>query len=260
MNISGIDGIGRNGNQIGAGAGEDAKTKSIKDQIARVQKKLQDLAANEDISLEEKMKKRQELQKQLSDLNSQLRQCQIEQRKKASEAKQSRQESDGMGSQAKTGRKQEDPEAEVILTAGAALKQAKVQDGVIAKQKGCAGVLEAEIRLDSSRGRSVEAKQEEPAKVEARMTGTQSLQMENLGRANQAIEESRRNEGQPETERESEEKKAGKPNEAEKTGSDRTEKLQAEEEKEDKENVPKTEENRDSEREAAPYRPINILL
>ena len=67
MNISGIDGISRNGNQIGAGAGEDAKTKSIKDQIARVQKKLQDLAANEDISLEEKMKKRQELQKQLSE-------------------------------------------------------------------------------------------------------------------------------------------------------------------------------------------------
>lgn len=284
MNISCIDGNSRNVSPIGAG--EDAKTKNIKEQIARVQKKLQDLAANEDISLEEKMKKRQELQKQLGDLNSQLRQCQSEQRRKASEAEKRRQESDNsMGGQAKAGKKQGDPAAEVILTADAALRQAKMQDGVIAKQKGRAGVLKAEIKLDSSRGRSVEAKQEELAEVEARMAETQGSQMENLNRANQAIEENREADGTPKTERQNEEKEAGRPDGTGKTGSSQTvknqtekiqgegiqlekiqiekiqiEEMQAEKDRDDKEKIPGTEEENGPEREAARYRPINILL
>lgn len=59
----------------------DAVTKSIQRQIANAQKQLQEISSNKDMAMEEKMKKRQEIQKEIADLNLQLRQHQIEQRK-----------------------------------------------------------------------------------------------------------------------------------------------------------------------------------
>lgn len=193
MKIQASDSAPITGTQMGAGMGEDAQTKNIKKQIARVQKQMQELASNDQISVEEKMKKRQELQKQLTELNGQLRQHQMEQRRKAAEIekKQQQSQSESMNPNAK---QQSDKAAEVVLSADAALKQAKVQDGVITKQKGRAGVLEAEIKLDSSRNRDVSAKQEELAKVEARMTEVQSSQIKNLSDANQNIKETKEKE------------------------------------------------------------------
>ena len=59
----------------------DSVSKNIQNQIANAQKQLQELSANENMSAEEKMKKRQEIQQQITDLNNQLRQHQIEQKK-----------------------------------------------------------------------------------------------------------------------------------------------------------------------------------
>ena len=59
----------------------DSVSKNIQNQIANAQNQLQELSANENMSAEEKMKKRQEIQQQITDLNNQLRQHQIEQRK-----------------------------------------------------------------------------------------------------------------------------------------------------------------------------------
>ena len=49
----------------------------LKKQISEVQKKIQELAQKQDMSLEEKMKKRQEYNQQIADLNAQLRQHEI---------------------------------------------------------------------------------------------------------------------------------------------------------------------------------------
>ena len=59
----------------------DSVSKNIQNQIANAQQKLQDLSSNEEMSLEDKMKKRQEIQQEINNLNQQLRQHQIEQRK-----------------------------------------------------------------------------------------------------------------------------------------------------------------------------------
>ena len=59
----------------------DSVSKNIQNQIANAQKQLQEISSNKEMSLEEKMKKRQEIQQQITDLNNQLRQHQIEQRK-----------------------------------------------------------------------------------------------------------------------------------------------------------------------------------
>lgn len=70
MRISGnYDGVG-SGGLAGMGQADDSYSKSIRSQIRQAQKQLQELGANENMGLEEKMKKRQELQKQITELNS----------------------------------------------------------------------------------------------------------------------------------------------------------------------------------------------
>lgn len=82
MKIGGINGAGRI-SQAGAysGAQEDAYSKNIKNQIAQAQKEMQQLSSDQELSMEEKMKKRQELAQKISDLNNRLQQHKLEQRR-----------------------------------------------------------------------------------------------------------------------------------------------------------------------------------
>lgn len=81
MTISSINGANTQIGQIGMNQATDSYSRNIQTQIADAQKQLQELSSNVDMSLEEKMKKRQEIQQQISDLNMQLRQHQAEQRR-----------------------------------------------------------------------------------------------------------------------------------------------------------------------------------
>jgi len=159
----------------------DSVSKNIQNQIANAQKQLQELSANENMSAEEKMKKRQEIQQQITDLNNQLRQHQIEQRKEKQQVKSS--SNDNMVSSNKkgnqgTGLSQSSMTA--IISADSAISHARVQNNVADRLEARAGVLKSEIKLDSSRGGSVEAKQEELAKVEERAAQVSSGQMSTL--------------------------------------------------------------------------------
>lgn len=83
MNINGVSGAGSQAAPVGTGAGQaaDAQSKNIRKQIEEAQKKLQEISSDGEISPEEKMKKRQEIQRQISDLRMQLRQHQAELRR-----------------------------------------------------------------------------------------------------------------------------------------------------------------------------------
>jgi len=167
----------------------DSFGKSINNQIANAQKQLQELSENKDLSMEEKMKRRQEIQQQITDLNNQLRQHQIEQRKekqelaaKSAEKKESvKNENKGAGlSQASM---------TAIISADAALSQAKVHGSVATRMEGRAGVLEAEIKLDSANGGNVEAKKEEFAKVQQKAVAAGTSQTDTLVSVSKDIEE-----------------------------------------------------------------------
>lgn len=196
MKVSGVkstDSI--SANQTGMGL-MDSVSKSIQKQIANAQKQLQDLSSNEEMPAEEKMKKRQEIQKTISDLNNQLRQHQIEVRQEKQQAKKSSsQEEKGIqrkGSSEKTGRKQtglSQASMQAMISADTSMKQAQVQGGVAAKMEGKANVLETEIKLDSGRGASVEKKQEELAETKQKMQDAEASQISSLADANQAVEE-----------------------------------------------------------------------
>lgn len=82
MGIGGVkamDGIA--GRQGAAVRPVDYASKNIQDEISNVQRQKQGLSSRQELSAEEKTKKRQELQQELSSLNTQLRQRQAEARK-----------------------------------------------------------------------------------------------------------------------------------------------------------------------------------
>lgn len=81
MTINSINGANTQIGQMGMNQATDSYSRNIQNQIADAQKQLQELSSNKDMTQEEKMTKRQELQQQISDLNVQLRQHQMEQRR-----------------------------------------------------------------------------------------------------------------------------------------------------------------------------------
>lgn len=192
-----INGINSTNTQVGGmnmTQACDSFSKNIQNQIANAQKQLQDLSANKDMSIEEKMKKRQEIQKQITDLNNQLRQHQMEQRKEKQQAKKSSMDDmlDGSNRTASktTGQSAGLSQASMkaIVSADSAMAQAQIQGGVATRMEGRAGVLESEIKLDSARGDDVEAKKEELAEVQQKAATAESAQLNTLADANKELE------------------------------------------------------------------------
>lgn len=181
MMVSGISGTGSANALAGAmgmNRASDSVSRDLTRQIEEAQKKLQELSSNENLSMEEKMKKRQELQKQINDLNSQLRQHQMELRREAAEQSRMKdkqnsgaEDSSGSGKKAgSAGKSQQEAGLsaggmQAMISADGSMKQAKVQGSVAGRMEGKAGVLEAEIKLDAGRGGSTEAKEKELAEV-----------------------------------------------------------------------------------------------
>ncbi len=194
MTINGINGANAQMRQMGMNQATDSYSRSIQNQIANAQKQLQELSSNEEMTLEEKMKKRQEIQQQISDLNMQLRQHRMEQRRAAvsgSEKRQAKSSSmDDMlgGTKAKAGEKGtglSQASMTAMLSADTSIKQAKVQGSVATELEGRANVLKAEVK----QGGNTEAKKKEIAELEQKAENATAAQMNALAEANKDVEE-----------------------------------------------------------------------
>ena len=193
MKINGLNGASTQVGGINLMQSKDSVSKNIQNQIANAQKQLQELSSNKEMSVEEKMKKRQEIQQQITDLNNQLRQHQIEQRKEQQVKKSSmndmlggsKQTASKVGNQG-TGLSQASMKA--MISADSAMAQAKIQGSVAGQMEGKAGVLEAEIKLDAARGGNVEKKKEELADAQQKAAQAESAQMNTLSNANKELE------------------------------------------------------------------------
>lgn len=186
MKINGTNGANTQMVQMGMNQAADSYSKNIQNQIANAQKQLQELSSNEDMTLEEKMKKRQEIQQQISDLNMQLRQHQAEQRKEKQQAKAS--SMDDMKSKAgEKGIGMSQASMTAMISADTSIKQAKVQGSVATSMEGRAGVLESEIK--NNHGADVTKKKEELADVTQKAQAATASQMNTLAETNKAMEE-----------------------------------------------------------------------
>lgn len=196
MNVNGINGnsTGVQAFQMKMNQGTDAVSKNLQNQIANAQKQMQELGENKEMSLEEKMKKRQEIQQQISDLQNQLRQHQIEQRKE-NQQKSGSSMDDMLGGNRqaakakKGGTGMSSASMQAIISADSSMHQVKVQGAVKSEMEGKAGVLESEIKLDEARGGDTTKKREELAEVEAKAQDITASQMEILSETEKDLKE-----------------------------------------------------------------------
>lgn len=213
MNINGVNGNGSHLPQTGVGQAEDAQSRNIRKQIEDARKSLQEVVTNGDLSPEEKMKKRQEIQKQISDLRMQLRQHQTELRKEQREEKraaENRQRMTGApGKAEEQGTGLSAAGMEAVISSESSMKQAKVQNGVAVKMEGRTGVLEAEIKQDGRSGADTSAKEAELAGAKQKAEEAAASSVKTLKEANQKLREEsgtsqtdRTKEKDPETEKE----------------------------------------------------------
>lgn len=192
MTINGINGVKPQAGQMGMNQATDSYGRNLQKQIADAQKELRELSSNEDLSLEEKMKKRQEIQQHISDLNMQLRQHQMELRKEAMNRSKEQQDEgssmEGMpGGSKSAGLSQASMTA--VISADSSLKQARVQGSVATRMDGRAGVLESEIKLDKVNGGDTRAKEAELAEVEQKAQTATASQLSTLADASKSMEE-----------------------------------------------------------------------
>lgn len=220
MNISGVSGAGMQPNMSGMGAGAadqmDPVSKDLRRQIENLQKQMQELSANQEMPMETKMKKRQELQKQISELEVQLRQHQMEVKREENQKKKNSGSSfdDLLGTkpQEKQGGKQSvgmsAGSMEALISADVSMKQADVHGSIATKMEDRAGVIETEIMLDSGRGGSsnIAFKEEELAKTKAIADQAVSSQMQALADASEAAQRANEDENDNDSIKDSEEK------------------------------------------------------
>lgn len=194
MTINSINGANTQMGQTGMNQTTDSYSRNIQSQIANAQKQLQELSSNEDMTLEEKMKKRKEIQQQISDLNVQLRQHQMEQRREKQQAKGSSMDDmpggTGNAGSTKAGSKSTglfQASMTAVISADSSIKQAKIQGSVATSMEGRANVLKSEIK--NSHGRSKEKKQEELADIEQKAQAATSSQLSTLADVSKTMEE-----------------------------------------------------------------------
>lgn len=191
MRINGFNGMNTQTGTLGITQANDAVSKNIQNQIANAQQKLQDLSSNEEMSLEDKQKKRQEIQQEIANLNQQLRQHQIEQRKEQQNKKSSSMDEMVAGPQkatAKKGTGLSQASMQTMISADSSMEQARVQGSMAKQLEGRAGVLESEIRQDAGSG-NTEKKEEELADLREKAQASTEAQMSTLSDANKSMEE-----------------------------------------------------------------------
>lgn len=207
MNINGIGGAGASRNTDGMTAGKsgqmDPESKNLQQQIEKLQNDLKEISANQDMPADTKMKKRQEIQKQISDLQIQLRQHQIEAKKAEREKK--REESsfdDLLGT--KPQQKQENgfnigmsaESMTAMVAADVSVKQANVHGSTAKKMEGRANVLEVEMKLDGGRGGSsnVDLKESELADAKEAAQKATASQLDSLAQAGETLQNASKSE------------------------------------------------------------------
>ena len=186
MQINGVNGAGmQSGNSMtGIGQGTDAYSRQLQKQISYAQKKLQDISSDENLSPEEKMKKRQEIQQEINDLNIQLRQHQIELRREKQEEKSDSPVTELTGGRknARTGKGSQaggmsEAGMSAIISADVAAGQARIQGNTAKRMENRAGIIKSEIKMESG---DTSDKEKELAEVEKRAQAASESQMNTL--------------------------------------------------------------------------------
>lgn len=200
---------------------EDSLSRSLKKQIARLQENLQKLSENSDLDMKEKMKRRQELMRQIADLNNQLRMHELElqrekqnnnakkQEEQASVKKAENEPGAALGNGKKQGAGLSQASMQAMISAEHTFDQAKVYGSVVRQIEARKRVLAAEISQDSKG--NTEAKQQELLELEQTGRAAEEKKAELLGKAGRVQKETKdKEEGRAEEDEEAKKKEEEK--------------------------------------------------
>lgn len=180
----------------GMGDAMDEVSKGLQRQIENLQKQMKELSANQEMTPDMKMKKRQELQKQISELQIQLRQHQMEVKREEARKREEKASKEDVLNPNKGMEQRQGLSAglsagnmEAMISADASMKQAGVHGSTARQAQNKAGILESEIKRDKGGpGDASAAKEEILAETKALAEEATSSQMESLNKANAVVE------------------------------------------------------------------------
>ena len=159
---------------------KDAVTRGLESQIEELQRQIQNVAADENLTMEQKQKKKQELQDKIMELQEQLQQPVAEQRREQREEQ----------TKATQKKPYDETGMQTVISSEAAVKHAKIQEAAANRMEGRAAVLKSEMELDTGRNMpSIPSKENELARAEQGAENARSTQMELLGRTNQDLKD-----------------------------------------------------------------------
>lgn len=192
MQISGIQSGSSYGQQVNnKKQAEDSVIKNAQSQIEALRKQLQQLGENEEMDPKTKAEKKQEIQKQINELNAQIRQRQAELRREKQTANEpSRRE---IEQKAEENAKTESTgfsksAAGSLISASNALDSAQDLSSLNKKLSGRGRELSAEIKTDLARGADTAAKERELEKVNKGIKNTAEGSAKVLNEADKELE------------------------------------------------------------------------
>lgn len=158
----------------------DNETKNLQNQLANKEQRLQRLASDSELTVEEKTKERQEIQQQIAELNRKLKLLEMEQKEKAEEAAKEQEkkavhkeemveDTSKNEQQEETSKVQEERKENLnppiqnlqqMLAVDSYIQQERVQESVARNKSGRENVLETEIKSDALYGIDNQSKKE----------------------------------------------------------------------------------------------------
>lgn len=167
--------------QVSSVSLNDTETKNILNQITSWQQSLKRLSSDSKISAEEKAKERQEIEKQIAELNQKLRKLRLEKKEELKEAKKEQEQKAALEEEMESNLfKKETDESDIaetekedsqkinispqniqeILEAGAVLQKERIRQSVEQKREAIENVMESEIVSDKIYGTDTSIKEE----------------------------------------------------------------------------------------------------
>lgn len=200
MGISGVSGISPvsavdsvSAQKASGSTQVDSVSKSIQDKISAAQRQRREISSNEELSADEKMGKRKELQKEISSLNNKLRQRQAELRKE----QQRKELTKEMRTDAVSAKGAKDKNTSVKDTdksknsdnKDAGIRDAKTGDAAVRTAGDSKTVDKSDKAKDSVKDTGIKADGKEP---QTKPSGISDKDMRTMGRLEAAMKQARR--------------------------------------------------------------------
>lgn len=202
MGIDGINAAGQMpggqtaGGQMAGGMANikstDSVSKGIQNEISGIQQQMQELSSKKDIPVDEKMKKRQELQQEMRKLSAELRrrqeQISREQRKESAAAE--KKNAGGAEKDTKEDTKKDDEKIsaeaayagfKAMVSGNMSVDQIKTRGKVVAQIENGIAILKGEISQDELRGMNVDKKRSDLEKQEEKAQKAAASQFSDIG-------------------------------------------------------------------------------